>query len=679
MNPMTTLGKYELHEELGRGGFGTVYRATDTTLGRDVALKVLHPQLTIEPDFIQRFRNEARLVASLRSPHIVTIYELGEVNGRVFIAMEYLSGGSLKDRLDKTGPIPFEETMEIMKQVCAGLETAHEQGLVHRDVKPGNILFDSRGNAVIADFGLARAIQLSSVSSSSSTGGVGTPAYRAPELWLGKPPASPTTDIYSLGCVLSEMLTCQMLFLGETTEEILTRHLITGASFPMNYPAGVPDGIRSVIQKAVAKAQPERFQSASEFIEAVKTCKSGSPAKSNTGKEKNHEPVKKHSRPGSILLWLAGILLMICAGIWLFARQSTRTPQAFSTLSGTQTALADVQKTVKADLDKTVIQETISRIVVKTKAALNATQSVLNQTLTVLSWTDTPTMTQTITNSPVPTNTLTTMNTPTITNSPVPTNTPALGIGSTRIRGLDEMTMVYVPAGEFEMGSDDGSPDEQPVHTVYLGDYWIDQTEVTNGQYERCVVSGGCSKPKNSGSSTRDSYYSSGQYRNYPVIYVDWNQADAYCTWAGGRLPTEAEWEKAARGTDGRIYPWEDEFDGTKLNYCDKNCSLDWKDEKYDDGYVDTAPVGSYPAGSSPYGALDMAGNVWEWASDWYAEDYYKNSPDRNPIGPQSGEYRVLRGGSWGYDDSLSRSAYRYWVDPALRNSFIGFRCAFSE
>jgi serine/threonine-protein kinase len=114
---MTTLGKYELHEELGRGGFGTVYRATDTTLGRDVALKVLHPQYTIEPDFIQRFRNEARLVASLRSPHIVTIYELGEVNGRVFIAMEYLPGGSLKDRLEKTGPIPFDESLEIMKQV----------------------------------------------------------------------------------------------------------------------------------------------------------------------------------------------------------------------------------------------------------------------------------------------------------------------------------------------------------------------------------------------------------------------------------------------------------------------------------------------------------------------------------------------------------------------------------
>ncbi|NLI41381.1 MAG: SUMF1/EgtB/PvdO family nonheme iron enzyme, partial [Caldisericales bacterium] len=686
---MTTLGKYELHEELGRGGFGTVYRATDTTLGRDVALKVLHPQLTIEPDFIQRFRNEARLVASLRSPNIVTVYELGEVNGRVFIAMEYLPGGSLKDRLDKTGPIPFDESLEIMKQVCAGLQTAHEQGLVHRDVKPGNILFDSLGNAVIADFGLARAIQLSSVSSSSSTGGVGTPAYRAPELWIGEPPASPATDIYSLGCVLSEMLTNKALFQGKTTEEILARHLNIGASFPQNYPAGVPAGIRAVIQKAVAKAQSERFQSASEFIEAVKTCDS------NPVQGKPGEPAKKHSHTGSILVWLAALLLMICAGIWLFARQSTRTPQAFSTLSGKQTSFAEVQKTVKADIDKTAVQETIDLIAAQTEAALIATQRVFNQTLTALSWTDTPTLiptiTQTFTMIPTMTFSMTAEKSMSPSKTPQPTKTPAMsfmpaptivygmvevpndvgllirekpgnngavmqsqkngslleiiGDNAKTIDGIswinvrtgegiegwvvqstiqintqgqfksrikrekDEMLMVYVPAGEFEMGDEDGALDEQPVHTVYLDEYWIDQTEVTNGQYERCVAADSCTVPKSSYSSTRDSYYGNRSYADYPVIYVDWNQADAYCKWAGGRLPTEAEWEKASRGTDGRDYPWGDSIDENHANY---------------DGNIgDTSEVGRYPKGASPYGALDMAGNVWEWVSDWYAEDYY--------------------------------------------------------
>jgi serine/threonine protein kinase len=152
-----------------------------------------------------------------------------------------------------------------MQQVCDGLSVAHEQGLVHRDIKPGNILFDNKGHAVLGDFGLARVIQLSSTSAASSSGGVGTPAYRAPELWLGKPPASPATDIYSLGCVLSEMLTGKALFDGDTTEEVLTKHLINGPSLPKAFPVGVPAGILAVVEKAVSKDTKERYQTVKEF------------------------------------------------------------------------------------------------------------------------------------------------------------------------------------------------------------------------------------------------------------------------------------------------------------------------------------------------------------------------------------------------------------------------------
>jgi formylglycine-generating enzyme required for sulfatase activity len=215
------------------------------------------------------------------------------------------------------------------------------------------------------------------------------------------------------------------------------------------------------------------------------------------------------------------------------------------------------------------------------------------------------------------------------------------------------------------MGSDDGDSDEQPVHTVYLDEYWIDRTEVTNGQYERCVSAGECTEPKSSSSYTRDSYYGSSTYADYPMIYVDWNQAAAYCKWAGARLPTEAEWEKAARGMDGSRYPWGDTIDETRANY--------------DSNIGDTTTVGSYPAGASPYGALDMAGNVWEWVLDWYAEDYYSQSTDRNPTGPDSGDGKALRGGSWYSSDSDARSAYRYWFNPSNWNVYIGFRCAFSE
>jgi formylglycine-generating enzyme required for sulfatase activity len=245
--------------------------------------------------------------------------------------------------------------------------------------------------------------------------------------------------------------------------------------------------------------------------------------------------------------------------------------------------------------------------------------------------------------------------------------------GTTRVRQADGMLMVYVPAGEFLMGSaeGEGDPDEHPQHAVFLDAFWIDRTEVTNAQYRQCVEAGACSKPGCWGDSRLNA-------DQQPAACVKWSRADAYCRWAGARLPTEAEWEKAARGTDGRIYPWGNEFDGTRLNFCDKNCASAWRDSSADDGYAHTAPVGSYPAGASPYGALDMAGNVWEWAADWYAADTYARSPERNPSGPDSGQYRVQRGGSWADDEYSVRSAAHGGDDPLVAYGDVGFRCAVS-
>jgi formylglycine-generating enzyme required for sulfatase activity len=220
------------------------------------------------------------------------------------------------------------------------------------------------------------------------------------------------------------------------------------------------------------------------------------------------------------------------------------------------------------------------------------------------------------------------------------------------------MVMVYVPAGEFEMGSTEGRDDEQPVHTVMLDGFWIDQTEVTNAQYALCVAEGAC----------RESAYAhDGSYNgeNYPVVGVSWQDAANYCAWVGGRLPTEAEWEKAARGTDGRTYPWGNSAqDCYKANY---GLCIGWR----------TAAVGSYPAGASPYGALDMLGNVWEWVADWYDADYYSRSPVHNPQGPDSGTLRVLRGRSFsrGARQAL-RCAFRGELRPHLRQYNVGFRCA---
>ena len=162
---------------------------------------------------------------------------------------------------------------------------------------------------------------------------------------------------------------------------------------------------------------------------------------------------------------------------------------------------------------------------------------------------------------------------------------------------------------------------------------------------------------------------------DHPAVEVSWYGAGAYCDWVGGELPSEAQWEYAARGPNGLRYPWGEDFDGERANYCDKKCVFDHKDEAYDDGYVETAPVGSYPEGASWSSALDMAGNVWDWISDWYAGDYYANSAAENPAGPESGGSKVLRGGSFGSGSLDLRSANRGNVDPATSSLIYGFRC----
>lgn len=214
--------------------------------------------------------------------------------------------------------------------------------------------------------------------------------------------------------------------------------------------------------------------------------------------------------------------------------------------------------------------------------------------------------------------------------------------------------MVFVPPGEFIMGD----------NTVYLDSFWIDKTEVTNAMYARCVQSGLCSAPGTNSSRTRDSYFGNPEFNNYPVVFVTWMDADKYCVWSGGRLPSEAEWEKAARGTDGRQYPWGD------------------ADPLGSDGLLnfqaqDTTQVGIFPNGASPYGALDMAGNVSEWVADWLDPDYYSHPPPSNPSGPGSGQYRVWRGGSWANTSPERIRTYsRTGNLPTDSSGGIGFRCA---
>lgn len=236
-------------------------------------------------------------------------------------------------------------------------------------------------------------------------------------------------------------------------------------------------------------------------------------------------------------------------------------------------------------------------------------------------------------------------------------------IPEVRVAPKDGMLMRYVPAGSFVMGSDMGAGNEKPAHDVYLDSFWIDQTEITNEMYSLCETAGDCPAPKMPNSYSRSSYYGNDEFANYPVIYVDWDMASAYCAWADRRLPTEAEWEKAARGTTGYIYPWGGDA------VCENVNAMGCKGE--------TSPVGEYVLGKSPYGLFDMAGNVMEWVADWYDSEYYQYSPRENPLGPSTGSRHVLRGGSWKSNEFSLRSTFRSGLVPDEANLYlIGFRCA---
>ncbi len=228
--------------------------------------------------------------------------------------------------------------------------------------------------------------------------------------------------------------------------------------------------------------------------------------------------------------------------------------------------------------------------------------------------------------------------------------------------------MVLVPAGSFRMGCDSSDRDcwanERPRHDVYLDTFYIDKTEVTVADYTQCRRAGSCTQP-NTGHGCN---WGLEHRTNHPINCVDWDQAKSFCAWVAKRLPSESEWEKAARGADGRVYPWGDQK---------PSCSYAIMDDGGDGcGQDHTWPVGSMTQGASPYGALDMAGNVWEWVNDWYDEDYYAASPKRNPEGPPRGSRRVFRGGGWPNGFAALRTSGRNKFKPEERFSNLGFRCA---
>jgi len=546
------LGKYTILAELGRGGFGTVYKAEDP-IGRIVALKVLHPGWDQQPDVLKRFQREAMAGGSLFHQCIATILDIEETEGQLYLVMRYVDGKTLREELKTRGKFNWEEAKKIIMEVGEGLQAAHQAGFIHRDVKPENILLGREG-AVLTDFGLTKAMETSTIT--NTKGVIGTYQYIAPEIWLGEE-ITPKVDVYSLACVLHEMVSGESLFKGDSAPAVMTQHLIKGPQIPERYPQGCPQGLGYLLKESLAK-EADRRLTLQAFIEALQ--KMGIPETENT----------------------------------------------------IQTGTVKEEKVIPKEKENELI---------KTSDRLSEPQAGQVRTIE---------------------------------------------LGNRVI-----MEFVYVPAGEFWMGADesdlDAYEDEKPKHNVYLDAYWIGKYPVTNQQYA-CFI-------KETKHRTPD-HWKNGQIPNnkedHPVVHVYWNDAVAFTEWLSQKcnkkikLPTEAQWEKAARGTDDRKYPWGNE---------DPNVNM----LNFNENIGDTTPVGSFPLGECPYGARDMAGNVWEWMADWYDDECYNVSPPKNPTSPTSGVYRALRGGSWYVNERLVRSSYRLRSLPGSADYGISFRCAISD
>ncbi len=546
---MTRIGKYELFERVGGGGYGEVYRARNA-LGVTVAIKLLRHALAESPVNVDRFQSEARLAMTLRHPNIVPVLDYDEANGEHFIVMDYLEGQWLDQVLADGKPIPGERALAILRDLAAGLDFAHKKGVLHRDLKPKNVvLLKEDGRAVIIDFGLARTLEAGGVDTSTGGIGRGTAGYMAPEQ-IRRQALSAQTDLYALGVVAYRLLVGKLPFEGDEFD-VMEGHIRGAPPEAHRVNVRLPGSVSAVLAKALAKKPEERYKSAEALV----------------------------------------------------------------------AALAEALKPQPAPAPRVEV---------------------------------------------------------------VAPPKPAAPTLPTRIRPKDGMVEVYIPAGEFLMGSEDGGKNEKPQHKVYLDAYWIDQTPVTNAMFARFVTQTSYRTQAEEDGSSFITDIPKKQYgavikganwrhpsgpgstirllETHPVVLVSWKDALAYCDWVGARLPTEAQWEKAARGTDGRMYPWGNrEPDATLV--------------KFSEHVGNTTPVGSYPGGASPYGVLDMAGNVLEWCADWYGETFYKGSPLRNPTGPASGEFRAVRG-TFSIESKHVRAVSRGGNYPNSRYNNLGFRCA---
>jgi formylglycine-generating enzyme required for sulfatase activity len=664
----TVADKYLIERVVGQGGFAVVYRAQHTIWKKPVALKCFKALMDVAPSMreqlLAEFVQEGALLTELsaRSAHIVQARDVGTLETASghwlpYMVLEWLDGETLDARLarDRADRAPeacrwsVTEAMALLEPVAAALEAAHRRSIAHRDVKPANVfvLGDPRGEHTtkVLDFGIAKVVQDAQrlAGSFAQTQGVVssfTPAYGAPEQFSRTHGATgPWTDVFAMGLIFSELVTNEAPLRGDDLTQLAFAAMDPHRRpTPRTLGAAVPDALETVLRRALAVSPDERYRDMGELWNALRGALSMEPMAPASGTDPNPAAVAAPLPP---------------------VQETTRgAPPAARTSSVGTFVGAGLGVLVAAG----AIATAVYLLAIKGKEPIAPRGP------------DTVAASSTSAAPPVP--------------APPPPECPS--------------EMAKIPGGKFFMGTDDKNDEERerPAHQVTLSPYCIDRTEVTVAQYKECSDKGECKRAPRENewegitAAARKIYDPLCTVRDpeanaqHPINCIDWELATAFCTARGKRLPTEAEWEFATRGSDGRKYPWGDDVPttGGRLNACGKECVAWGKKHPdpenpleamypVDDGFPTTAPVGSFPQGDSPFGLHDVVGNVWEWTSDWYGP--YGSAAEIDPRGAASGKLRILRGGAWnGSDPAWVRPTFRFMAPPALRSHGIGFRCA---
>ncbi len=713
LSPNTLLrDRYLIVRQIGKGGMGAVYEAKDQRLGHLVALK----QMIVNDENLERaFKREGRMLAQLDHPALPHVIDYFGANNSQFLVMQYIPGDDFEILRRKQGrPFPVEKVMQWMDQLLDALDYLHTHSppIIHRDIKPANIKPSPRGQLILLDFGIAKGgnPHQTIVGDNENSIYAYTPHYAPLEQIHGQG-TDERSDIYSLAATFYNLLTARKLPTVLTRARARLKHtpdpLLPANQVNPQVPAALaallsqsmalnPDdrpqsarAMRAILQQIMRESSHDKktivlppleemhtppVQRANEASDLSRTPTPSSPTHPQTSK--NVEQTSKRSLTSLRILSLLGITALSLILLLLIFKPFSDKPNEETTVLLTPSSSASLTPDSNNAVPPAPPVESG-----ETNPSDEDKSNGERFSVATLEPGD----------SEPPLTTVT----PTATLVPLP------DVEGSRIAETDGMRLLLVPEGEFLMGAVEGDNEigesQKPQRRIFLNTFWIDQTEVTNAQFARFVQETGyVTYAEEKGASyvyegegkwnelaganwqyPRGPECEHDNFEAQPVIQVSWDDAKAYCEWAGRRLPTEAEWEKAARGTDGQKHPWGNEAPtGNLLNACDTNCSLEWTDSSVDDKHEFTAPVGSYPDGASPYGALDMSGNVWEWVADWYGEEYYKTGPQSNPLGPENGSDRVLRGSSWSNGISSVRTDWRHNDPPADPNDERGFRCA---